>query len=342
MKYTFFFIKNKLIKGFIFLSYVIILIYLLMFSRQNYLTSKEVVQFWINVLIPSLLPFLLFSEILISTNISNYFSKIFGTIISFIFKVPKISSISIIIGFLCGYPNGAKSVIELYSSGKISKDTANKLLAFTNNCNPVFLVSSVGIAIFADIYAGFLFICSHYIASIIIGLFFPCSNIIHDNDINVKKKDEKNYISANKFNIKQEFSLKNCIIKSFNTLILILGFSIVFNLAANMISTLSPLLFKNTNTQNVFNAIINGVFEMPTGILKISKLDIPYLYKMCITSFVISFSSLSVLLQIYSVISEYRFKFKNLLLYKFIHGILSFILTYILISNFVIFQSPYI
>ena len=328
MKYTFVFFKSKLIKLSVLLIYIFLILYLIIFSKQTYLLSKEVVEFWMSVLIPSLLPFLLISDLIITTNVSNYFNKIFGFIISKIFKVPKKSSICIILGFICGYPNGAKSVISLYEEKQISHNTAKKLLAFTNNCNPVFLISSVGIAIFSDIYAGIVLLLANYISALLIGLFFPCNNIIHEKSIKVNKNEKK-------FNIKQS------ILKSFNTLILILGFSIIFNIIASIISNITSNLIKNTATYNIVNSIIYGMFEISHGILKVSKLEIPYIYKMCVTSFICSFSSFSIIFQLYTVISK-NFKLKHILIYKFIQGILSILITYILISNFIIFQSPYI
>ena len=196
-------------------------------------------------------------------------------------------------------------------------------------------MSSVGIAIFADLYAGLLFMVSHYLSAILIGLFFPCSNIIHEN---YQKVNEK----TNKYNIKQTLSIGDCILKCFNTLIIILGFALIFNILSNIITQFTPYFIKNPNTLNVVDSIIYGISEISIGILKVSKLSIPYVYKMCITSFICSFGSISVMFQIYTVISKHGFKFKDILFYKFIHGILSFIITYILISNFVIFQSPYL
>ncbi|MEG2712394.1 MAG: hypothetical protein RR988_05165 [Clostridia bacterium] len=97
MKCTFFITKNKLNKGLIALLFCMLFAYLIVFAKVNYNISKEIVLFWINVLIPSLLPFLLFSEILINTNASIYLSKTVGIFLPKIFKVSPKASICIII-----------------------------------------------------------------------------------------------------------------------------------------------------------------------------------------------------------------------------------------------------
>lgn len=168
MNYVMYINKNKSKKILITICSLIILCYLLVFSKINFALTKEIVNYFISTLIPSLFPFLLFSEILINTNLSYYFSKIFAFVPKYIFRLPVSTTISIVLGFLCGYPNGAKSIISLYEDNKISRKAAIKLLSFLNNCNPVFILSSIGIGVFNDIYIGIVLLISHYTSAIII------------------------------------------------------------------------------------------------------------------------------------------------------------------------------
>lgn len=50
---------------------------------------------------------------------------------------------AVIIGFLCGFPMGAKTVAELYSCKKLSRQEASYLLAFCNNIGPVYFIGFV-------------------------------------------------------------------------------------------------------------------------------------------------------------------------------------------------------
>ena len=70
---------------------------------------------------------------------------------------------------------GAKTVSKLYEDSEISKYEADKLLLFINNCNPAFILSTIGIGIFHNIYIGILLATSHYISSILIGIFKSAS-----------------------------------------------------------------------------------------------------------------------------------------------------------------------
>lgn len=55
-----------------------------------------------------------------------------------------------IIGFLCGYPMGSKTVADLYTKNLISKQEASYLLSFCNNCSPAFIISYFCIQISKD------------------------------------------------------------------------------------------------------------------------------------------------------------------------------------------------
>ena len=48
----------------------------------------------------------------------------FGSFISYIFGVSKPSSYCILVGFLCGYPLGAKTVADFVRDGLISQEEA--------------------------------------------------------------------------------------------------------------------------------------------------------------------------------------------------------------------------
>ncbi|MEG0073446.1 MAG: hypothetical protein RR922_03545 [Clostridia bacterium] len=142
--------------------------------------------------------------------------------------------------------------------------------------------------------------------------------------------------------MKKSFSLGTYILNSFNTLVLILGFTIIFSILSNIFVLALNYLPLKEEVLKFICAISTGIFEMTSGILKLQKLNISYTLKMCLASFISSFGGLSVIFQIYTVVQKQDLSFRNIFMHKVLHGILSAVLTYILISTFVIFQSPYL
>lgn len=268
---------------------------------------------------PSLFPFILFTNILILCDISKVINKIFKKNGNIIYAG--------IIGFLCGYPMGAKAAYTLYSQNKISKKTANFLMSFANNCNPIFIISTIGLCVLNNMYIGILLLISHYLAALIICIInFAHNDIIHENTENSNSFKENN----DKILHKSMFENIDLSIKStFVTLGNILGFIIIFNLAFSILET---MLIRLNVSKNIIYTL-SGLFEVTNG-TKLFYLNTNFNFNlsMAIISFMLSFSGFSIIFQIYSCIYKIPIKLWHLIKYKLIQGILSGIITYILLN----------
>jgi len=96
---------------------------------------------WFQKMIPSLLPFMILSGIMVRMNLTEKVSMIVYPVIRPIYRVRKNVCYAMLIGFLCGFPMGARVVDDLYLREKISKREAEYLLAFCNNIGPVYFCS---------------------------------------------------------------------------------------------------------------------------------------------------------------------------------------------------------
>lgn len=322
--YKLFNFKNK-IK---IISFFVVILILLIFSKQNFESVKISTSLFINNILPSLFPFIFFSELILNSDIIDILSNSFGKFISKLYKLNKNCTPAIIIGFLCGYPMGSKTVSTLYENNKITKNEAIKLLTFVNNCNPVFILSTIGISILNNMKAGIILLISHYLSAIIISIYitkFKSSSIIHDSLIlsnNFIKNNTKTIQKKSFFDI-----IKDSIPKSFYTLLNIFGFIIIFNLLSNILKA----SFLKLNISNNILIYITSLFEVTKGCNDIYTLNINETLKLCIISFLLGFSGICILCQVFSTITNTLFSFKNLLISKTIQGIISFALTYILI-----------
>ena len=102
---------------------------------------QNVIHLCVTVIIPSLLPFCLFSNML---QASLYQSK--RNALKFLEKVLKLpngAGIVYILGILGGYPVGAMCVQKLIYDQKITPKQAQKLFAISNCCGPAFIFGVV-------------------------------------------------------------------------------------------------------------------------------------------------------------------------------------------------------
>ena len=100
-------------------------------------------ELWYQKMIPTLLPFMILSGIMIRMELTEGFISFLYPVIRPIYKISRNACYCLLMGFLCGFPMGAKTVSDLYSRQMINKREAEFLLAFCNNIGPVYFVSFV-------------------------------------------------------------------------------------------------------------------------------------------------------------------------------------------------------
>ena len=67
-------------------------------------------------------------------------------------------SYAFIMGIISGYPVGAKIVNKFIEDGTCTKQEAERMLAFTNNSGPLFIIGTVGISLFGDTTIGIILV----------------------------------------------------------------------------------------------------------------------------------------------------------------------------------------
>lgn len=105
--------------------------------------ASEGLLLWFQIIIPTLFPFIVITNLLIYTDSIHYISRAFGKVLSYIFGVSENGSFAVIAGFLCGYPMGAKVTADLIVSHYITESEGKYLLSFCNNTSPVFIINFI-------------------------------------------------------------------------------------------------------------------------------------------------------------------------------------------------------
>lgn len=131
---------NRNLKG---IGIVLLFIIMLVSPKAVFTGASEGLLLWFQIILPTLFPFLLITNLLLTTGNMHLISSAFGTVLTRIFHVSSNGSFAVVTGFLCGYPMGAKTAADLTVSGYISKKEGQYLLSFCNNSSPVFILNFV-------------------------------------------------------------------------------------------------------------------------------------------------------------------------------------------------------
>lgn len=125
-----------------------------------------------NLVVPALFPFFILSSLLVSTGGAARFGRLLSGVMGRLFHQTGASASALVLGFLGGYPVGAKTVCTLYEEKLCDRAQAEHLLMFCNNAGPAFILGAAGSAIFHSTAVGFLLLAIQITSALLVGFLF--------------------------------------------------------------------------------------------------------------------------------------------------------------------------
>lgn len=267
---------------------------------------------WYNTLVPSMFPMILLSDILITYNTDTIIPKIITKYVSKIFNISNNAVMIFILSLISGFPSNGIIINKAITTKVITKEEGNHLLLFCNFANPLFILETVGSFYLKNNIYSLIILASHISSNIIIGIFFRKKNYTKNNYIIEKHKS-------------QSFDevLSISISKSVNVLLTIAGTVTLFLI----LTTLITHIF---NLSESLTIIIKSTLEMTMALSYLTNLNINDILKVVISSIIVSFSGLSIHLQVMSSLND--IKYKNYLLGRILSSILSGLISFIIMK----------
>ena len=279
-------------------KFTIFIFFILIFIKKDimYYTIYSTTMIWFENIVPNLLPMFIITSLIVSSNLIINICNLLGKPFSKIFKTSKYGIFVFILSLFTGSPSNAKYIKDLIDNNLISKDEGNKLLLFTTNYNPLLIYSLL--TLYLDNKTSINIIIIVILSNIFIGLL----------NRNLEYDELKTNYEIKKIN------LSKIIKETIDTLLMILGTLIVFNIIVNILP-INNLLLKN---------IFNGLLEITTALNSIKYLSINTNFKILLSIIYLSFGGISIHTQIKSILPDTNYKLflKNKFLSIFISIIL--------------------
>ncbi|MCI8344507.1 MAG: sporulation integral membrane protein YlbJ [Clostridia bacterium] len=304
---------------------------------------------WANNVIPSLFPFFIATELLGFTNIIPKIGKLLNPIMRPIFNVPGCGAYAMLMGVISGYPIGAKIVTNFRENGMCSKEECERLLAFTNNSGPLFIIGTVGISLFGNSLIGILLFITHFLACLTVGILFRFWKF---NKTSYNKFPSNSFVNNTTTNV--SFSnlgevLSKAISSATSTILMIGGFVVLFSVILSILensnfisiisSALEPIFSIFGINHNFISGFVSGMIELTNGLQKISTITCKEIStNIILCAILLGFGGISILLQVFSIISKTDISIKPYIIGKILHGIFALVYTYTFISYFPIFN----
>jgi sporulation integral membrane protein YlbJ len=296
---------------------LLVLIIFTIFMLINYNITVSSVKYSYNLvmqhLFPTIIPFLLISNILIDYGFAEFCFKLFQKIFNKVFKINSYTSYVFILSFFTGSPSSSKYIKDLNDSALIDDLTVQKALLFTHFVNPIFLLNTVGLNTFNNKKIGLYLIIGLIASNIIIAVINRNKYISYNQEL-ICINSNKSFIAI----------LNESILKTFKTLILILGIITTIMITIN-------ILFTYIHTTNNIKVLVTGIFEITQGINLINTTSYSYELKILIVAFFIGFGGLSIHAQNFSIIDNKKIRYKPYFLARLLAGFILTVIMYFLI-----------
>ncbi len=120
---------------------LLLLVYMFLEPQRSLEASQRGLLLWAHTLLPTLLPFMILSSLVIRIGTAERLLAPFAPFFRLLLGLSPAGTYCYLMGLLCGYPMGAKLAADLYREERISQSEARYLLTFCNNPSPVFVTT---------------------------------------------------------------------------------------------------------------------------------------------------------------------------------------------------------
>lgn len=343
-----------------FLGFVVVVftIALVVYPKEGFEAGIAGLKVFWDIVFPSLLPFFILAELLLGLGVVRGLGILLEPLMRPLFSVPGIGAFALSMGLAAGYPMDAVITSRFRSQGLCTRIEGERLLAFTNTADPLFMIGAVAVGMFKSPALGGLLAIAHYISAFLVGVAFKMwgrkserseqvvqptvteAAVVVRGNIFVRAVRE---IAKAREEDGRPFGglLREAVTESMMTLIMICGFIVFFAVMID-IMRLSGIM-KVVGIPVVFiyhlfgihtglvNPTLAGLLELDIGTAQAAAVHAaPLIQRLALVSGIIAWSGLAVHAQVASVLTNTDIRMTPYFLARFLHGILAAVITVVL------------
>ena len=284
-----------------------------------------------NVILPSLFPFVVLSSLVVELGMSRYLGRLLEPVMAPLFRVNGNCASALALGFIGGYPVGARTAIQIYENGQCSRTEAERMLAFCNNSGPAFILGVVGAGVFGSGAAGLLLYLAHLLASLTVGILF---RFYKPREGPRSGRVRRAQFQAASFSRAFTGSVTGALQATLNICAFVLFFTVFLRILAyagilrTLGGILSALLAPLGMDQTWAERLLTGLVEVSSGVSSLT--DGALSGRLSMAAFMLGWAGVSVHCQVLAFLGDSGLSVRTYVTGKLLHGAFSAVLARLL------------
>lgn len=245
----------------------------------------------LRTVIPALFPFLALTNLFLQLDFPKAIMGSLGNAFETLFAIRGAALPAFLAGFIGGYPIGAAAAAECCRLGRCSKEEAERLLVFANNCSPGFLFGLVSGKLPGGKQSALILLALQWLLSVFIGILLGAGQ---------KRSKVASEVPGNAG--RSFFEVFTASIQNAGRSTLLICAYVIF---FGVITSFLPM-----------SALLRGIVELTGGILVLSSGPQAEI----IAAFLVGFGGLSVACQVMSALEGSGVSARRYLPLRLLHG----------------------
>ncbi|WP_170291052.1 sporulation integral membrane protein YlbJ [Neomoorella glycerini] len=314
---------------------------IILFPQPVFQAALRGLKAWWEIVVPALLPFFIISQLFMGLGIVHFLGVLLEPVMRPLFNVPGSGAFVMAMGYTSGSPISAMLTAQLRQQGLVTRVEGERLICFTNNASPLFMLGAVAVGMLHNPALGPVLAGAHYGANFCLGILFrfygrrqPVSPPVSYTLLALPRRAWQAMLQAQQRDGRPLGQLLgDAVNRSFLTLITIGGFIILFSViiqVATILGLLEPLarilLYAGSPfglSRDTSLPLAAGLFEMTMGTKFASEAAVPITERLVAISLIMGWAGLSILGQVAAMVSHTDLRLGPFIVARLLHGFLA-------------------
>lgn len=324
---------------------------LVLYPAASLEAAREGMDLFFRVVFPSLFPFFVLSDIMLGLGVVHFIGILFTPLMRPLFNVPGEGAFALSMGLAAGYPMDAVITAKFRRQQMCTRVEGERMLAFTNTADPLFIWGAVAAGMFALPGIGNAMALAHYLGALVVGLVFRFYGAKSKGSMaaepvrygNLLARAIKALMDARREDGRHFGQmLGDAVTDSVKTLLMICGFIMLFSTIVKIISAVGLYRFiawPFEVTMPLFGidkglvpSLVAGFFEIDLGAVAAAQAPGHLGQRIAVAGAIIAWSGLSVHAQVASVLSGTDIRMAPYAVARVLHALLSGVFTFLLLD----------